>query len=134
MSKLTEDLLAVRELVSEGWLQGTFACDVNGSPTYRDWYGNVMDLEPTDPRSCKFCLTGAVYRVANCSVTAPHVNEATPMVEALWRALPTTERIEDPGLVRPETMEPELVNWNDNPGRSVTEVVSLVDAAIRAHT
>jgi hypothetical protein len=104
-----ETLQQTRELLSvpQRWTRGTLARDSRGLP-----------VSPEDSSACRFCLLGALYRVASVKARTDDL-AAVPAWHALLDLLPLDERN------RP-VYYPSAIN--DEQGRGA--VLSLLDWAI----
>jgi hypothetical protein len=108
-----EDRHAVRQVirtarakVAEGWTQGAFARVTHG------W-----SCKADSERACCWCILGALAR----AVGVPDVSHFQPdahRTRPAWFA---------EGLLEGKVDEP-LPEWNDAPGRTIEQVLGLLDA------
>lgn len=87
-------------LKTAGWTHGAFARTPEGKPT-----------DPSDPQACEFCLVGAILR-------------CYPGPQVCIEILPRLRRLLFPG----ETTRGALTSWNDDPKRTKTEVLNLLES------
>jgi hypothetical protein len=104
-----ETLQQTRELLSkpQRWTRGTLARDSRGLP-----------VSPEDPKACRFCLMGAMYRVTSLDSDYAGVTELSAY-RALLDLIPLDEH--DRPAIYPSAV-------NDVQGRGA--VLSLLDQAI----
>jgi hypothetical protein len=122
-------LVQARALLGQGWVQGTwFAVRPAGQPDAADAPGPTRTGAP--PATC---LVGAVVLAAG-GRSAVRAQPTQRSLDLLWHTL---HRAGDPGPVRwcpapaLRTLQvQDLTRWNDAPGRTVDQVVALLDAAI----
>ena len=98
LPQVSRDLLEAARIVEQGWCQGSM-------------------MSPPD----KFCLMGAIFRVADCS------SHAALMTVKLSQSLGLPSGVVLFGETHP------VAAWNDAPERTQAEVVkALQDAAMKA--
>lgn len=122
-------LEGARELLREPgvWIRGYL---VRGAPDRQD----TRRLEYYSPEACRFCLLGAIYRVANGRI-GPDVTAAQV---ALVRTKPLRKRSasyvdgEYLGAIFQAKMEASITAWNDDDARGVEDVLAVLDEAIAA--
>ncbi len=98
---IKEILLAARTLILQGWCLGTYARDVNGHP-----------VSPQHVTATSFCMMGAI-----------------------WRVSPGFDRYKHGAMGQLESVVPRdqgksLGWWQDQPGRTVDDVLAAFDLAI----
>lgn len=104
MTQLLDDLKAVRELLSvpERWTKGAYA------------RAGKRRASPLNNEVTCWCLLGAIRKVTGGAISSRRVQLAAA---ALHRA----------------TLSPRLLNyWNDDPDRTYTDIVLVIDKAIAA--
>lgn len=106
-ARIESALRTARELLASGWTQGCWARDADGFPVAFD-----------DPKATCWCITGAVWK----GVGGEPSGRDNPVIGLLRDEL--DELNEDAGI-------PE---WNDDPDRTLSQVLSLVDSAINRLT
>lgn len=103
-TQLSQDLRAARALLVErGWTQGCLGRDSGGEPIL--YTGYLKDLAAT------LCIGGA------CAVAAPLCEEDDRYYFATQ-------------ALREASGAEALANWNDEPNRTLDEVLAVFDAAI----
>jgi hypothetical protein len=123
-------LVEARALLGQGWLQGTwFAVRPSGRPLPAV-AATSKDPIPARPSTC---LVGAVV-LASGGRPAVCAQRTQRSLDLLWHTL---HRVADPGAVQwcpgpaLRTLQvQDLTRWNDTPGRSLDEVLALLDAGI----
>ena len=103
-------LKKAKDLVKKGWCTNASALDAIGEP-----------VVPTDPRACRWCLTGAIER-ALCDIN----------IHSPYNQLMMNEQLEEILCDRYEQDHLSLTEWNDNHLASQEEVVKLIDEGIAA--
>jgi hypothetical protein len=122
-------LVQAQALLGQGWVQGTWFAARPGAAT-----GVPATTVPAGPGAPPAaCLVGAVVLAAG-GPDAVHRQATQRSLDLLWHCL---HRASEPGLVRwlpapaLRTLQvQDLTGWNDAPGRSLADVLALVDAAI----
>lgn len=95
-----------KQLVMRGWCQRTSARDKEGFQT-------AIFSE----RACTYCVSGAISKVMGYVGKSPELGDKSP-----------TEFFGLHLLAKEHSFQ-NIGNWNDEPGRTVEEVVALFDRA-----
>jgi hypothetical protein len=128
-------LESARALLERGWVQGAWFRVVR--PSGREQRIGPMELHRlAGAEVTGACLVGALVR-GTWATSGTAKADAGPAVDEVWDALleQTDSRLPQavgraaPRQVRLRRVQ-ELTRWNDAPGRTVDEVLALVDVAI----
>ena len=105
----TADILTrARVLVLSGWVQRKEAQDEQG-----------LLCDPNNPRACSYCVSGAVSRAAFDQAREGSATAGYYARRALYGQIEETLRFHE-----------GLVHWNDRDGRTLEEVVDLIDRSL----
>jgi hypothetical protein len=107
IAQTVAQLKAMRGLIATGWTQGTFARD-----------GAGRDVNYSDPAACQFCIAGAEGRVLE--------DGNLGYVGYSWDYL--REALDQIDSHRERAFG--LVGYNDEPGRTKEDMLTLIDTAI----
>jgi hypothetical protein len=105
MDDVVTVLSNARALVARGWVQGQMAADARGET-----------VNPSDPGACRWCPLGAIAAQssrASCAVTG----RAKDLLRQAIR-LGSGDR------------QAEISTYTDAPGRTLAEVLAVLDAAL----
>ncbi len=123
-------LVGARALLGNGWLQGTWFAVRPASQPLRATAAPGQDRCGAPPSAC---LVGAVV-LASGGRPAVREQRTQRSLDLLWHTLHRGRGIEAvrwcPGPALRTLQVQDLTRWNDAPGRSVDEVLALLDAAI----
>jgi hypothetical protein len=110
-------IVAARELLLVGWCQGAFARDARGEA-----------VNATAPEAAAWSVVGALYRAATEAMPRGPIrvqfDALDGVLDALCCALPPEERHQLHRIA--------VARWSDAPGRTVGEVLELLDRTLAA--
>lgn len=123
-------LVGARALLGEGWLQGTWFAVRHATQPLPAVAATGLDDGGAPPSAC---LVGAVV-LASGGRSAVHEQRTQRSLDLLWHTLHRATGLEAvrwcPGPALRTLQVQDLTRWNDARGRSLDEVLALLDVAI----
>jgi hypothetical protein len=128
-------LQGARAVLERGWLQNAWFAR-SQQPDTAGQAAAPAAKPPTATAVTAACLVGAVVHATCERRPGATPRDAGPTLDVLWDAWQETRGLAGPG-VSGRAASPEvrlarvrdLTRWNDNPGRTRTEVIALLDLA-----